>query len=376
MVNTERTALDIHRDALVADLHSDTAMRMLEGVAIGQRNDTGHMDIPRLRDGGINLQVFACYVPAGLPPQKSKDKAESMIDAIEREVAANHDTIAICRTASEAESIIDSGKIAAFIGIENGEAIMSNLDILLHFYDRGVRYMTLTHTKSTDWCISSADNAPAFHGLTDFGRDVVCTMNDLGMLVDVSHIAVSAFEEVIKATKQPIIASHSCVHAICDHNRNLTDEQLRTLADSGGMVGINFLPIFLSQNYKQAALTRVAEHQHELDAIKEKYADDFDAQENALWAQVGKILRPLSMAEVTVGTIVDHIDYIAKLIGTDYVGLGSDFDGVTVLPTGMEDCTKVPAITEELVRRGYVEADIRKILGGNFMRVFRQVCGD
>jgi len=373
---SDRTAIEIHRDALVADLHSDTAMRMLAGTDIAKRNTTGHMDIPRLRDGGIDLQVFACYVPAGLPPQKSKDKAERMIDAILDQVAANQEAMAICRTAAEAESIIGDGKIAAFIGIENGEPIMSNLDNLRHFYDRGVRYMTLTHTKSTDWCISSADESPSFHGLTDFGRDVVRTMNDLGMIVDVAHISVSAFDEVIKATRQPIIASHSCVHAICDHNRNLTDDQLRALAANGGMVGINFMPAFLSQDFKCEAHIRIAEHQEELDAIKAQYADDFDARENALWEKVGTILRRLSMAEVTVGTIVDHIDYIAKLIGPDYVGLGSDFDGVTVLPEGMEDCSKMPRITEELVRRGYAEGDIRKILGGNFMRVFRQVCGD
>lgn len=350
-------------------------MRMLEGTDFGKRGTTGHMDIPRLRDGGINLQVLACYVPAGMPPQKSKDKAERMIDAIEGEVEANRDAIAICRTASEAETIVGAGKIAVFIGIENGEAIMSDLDVLRHFYDRGVRYMTLTHTKSTDWCISSTDEKPAFHGLTDFGRDVVRTMNELGMIVDVSHIGVSAFEEVIKATGVPVIASHSCVHAICDHNRNLTDNQLRALADNGGMVGINFHPAFLSQRFKNEAAIRIAEHKEELDAIRQRYAGDFDAQETALWEKYGAIIQPISREDVTVGTIVDHIDYIVKLIGSDYVGLGSDFDGINAVPDGMDDCTKVPRITEELVRRGYGEEDIRKILGGNFMRVFREVCG-
>ncbi len=349
-------------------------MRMLEGTDIGQRNVSGHMDIPRLRDGRINLQVFACYVPAGLTPEKSKAKAGQMIDAIEAQVGQNPDAIAICRTAAEAGAIIGSGRIAAFIGIENGETIASNLDNLRHFYDRGVRYLTLTHTKSHDWCISSADDSPAFHGLTDFGRDVVRTMNAMGMIVDVSHISVSAFEEVLKTTSDPVIASHSCVRAICDHNRNLTDDQLRALAANGGMVGINFFPVFLSQDFKQQAYTRIAERQEEFDAIKKRHAGDVEERENALWEMVGSILRPLSMQGVNVSTVVDHIDYVAKLIGPDYVGLGSDFDGVTVLPEGLADCSRIPRITEELVRRGYAEADIRKILGGNFMRVFRHVC--
>ena len=369
-----RTALQIHADALVADLHSDVPMRMAQGVDISRRGTSGHMDIPRLRDGGVDLQVFACWVPAGMTPSRSRDKADQMLDAIDEQVAANRDDIAICRTAGEAEQIIGEGRIAVFVGIENGEAIASRLENLQRFYDRGVRYMTLTHTESSDWCISSADTAPAFGGLTDFGRDVVRTMNALGMIVDVSHISVSAFDEVLKTATDPVIASHSCVHALCDHNRNLTDDQIKAIAANGGMIGINFFPVFLSQKFRDLAYSRIAEHQAEIDAIKLRYKDDAETRENAFYDLYGSILRQLPVGDVNVGTIVDHIDYIVRLTGPEYVGLGSDFDGVSVVPEGLADCSFMPSITSELVRRRYPEADIKKILGANFMRVFRQVC--
>jgi membrane dipeptidase len=375
MGDSSRTALQVHTDALVADLHSDVPMRMAQGVDIGRRDTKGHMDIPRLRDGGVDLQVFACWIPPGMTPSKSRDKADRMINCIDSQVAANRDEIAICRTAKEAERIIGEGKIAVFIGIENGEAIANSLENLRHFYNRGVRYLTLTHTASTDWCISSADTDPAFGGLTDFGRDVVRTMNGLGMIVDVSHISVSAFEEVLKITSDPVIASHSCVYALCDHNRNLTDDQIKAVAANGGMVGINFFPVFLSQDFKGQASSRIAEHQAEIDALKHRHEDDAEVRENALYDFYGSILRQLPVENVNAGTVVDHIDYIVRLVGSEYVGLGSDFDGISVAPEGLADCSMMPNITSELVRRGYTEENIKKILGGNFMRVFRQVCG-
>jgi membrane dipeptidase len=371
---SSRTALQIHTDALVADLHSDVPMRMAQGVDIGRRDTKGHMDIPRLRDGGIDLQVFACWIPPGMTPSGSRDKAERMIDAIDAQVAANRDGIAVCRTAKEADRIIGEGRIAVFIGIENGEAIANSLENLQHFYNRGVRYMTLTHTESTDWCISSADTSPAFPGLTGFGRDVVRAMNALGMIVDVSHISVSAFEEVLNTTTDPVIASHSCVHALCDHNRNLTDDQIKAIAANGGMIGINFFPVFLSRDFKKLAYARIAEHQAEIDVLKHRYENDAEARENAFYDIYGSILRQLPMAGVNVRTVVDHIDYVVRLVGPEYVGLGSDFDGISVTPEGLGDCSMLPSITSELVRRDYTEEDIKKILGGNFMRVFRQVC--
>jgi membrane dipeptidase len=186
-----RDPMKLHRDALVADLHSDTALRMVEeGFDFSTRDTTGHMDIPRLLEGGVDLQVFACYLDTKTPPEKCRSTVDELIDSLEAQISRNPDKIAICRTSGEAKDIIESGRIAAFLAIENGVAIANDLDNLQHFYDRGIRYMTLTHVLSNDWCISSSDTAkPAFHGLTDFGRDVVRRMNQLGMIVDVSHAA-------------------------------------------------------------------------------------------------------------------------------------------------------------------------------------------
>jgi membrane dipeptidase len=300
-----------------------------------------------------------------------------MIDSIEAQVTKYAGDIAICRTAAEAEQIVAEGKIAAFIGIENGVAISNDLENLQYFHDRGVRYMTLTHTSSSDWCISSADTAPAFHGLTDFGREVITTMNELGIIVDISHASVSAVEEVLKVTTDPVIASHSCVHAICPHDRNLTDEQIRAVAANGGMIGINFYGGYLAPGnmWTQLSDSIFKSHKAEIDSLREVYQEDRDARYAAMQPIFDEVETELDKLNISVATVVDHIDHIVALVGPDHVGLGSDFDGVFGLPQGLKDCSMVPNITKELLARGYSEEDIMKILGGNFMRVFRQVCG-
>jgi len=372
----DRDSAELHRSALVADLHSDTPMRMMRGFDFAQRDTVGHMDIPRLRDGGVDLQVFACFISTGTPAEECLPHVDEMIDSLTAQVDRHPDEIAVCRTAAEAEAIIGEGKIAAFIGIENGVAINNDLDNLRHFYDRGVRYLTLTHTSSSDWCVSSADTAPAFDGLTDFGLEVVRAMNELGMIVDISHAHPEAVEKVLEFSADPVIASHSCVHAICQHDRNLTDDQIKAMAANGGVIGINFYNGYLSPG---AVYTRIADsiwglHRADVDSIRELYAEDREKRYEALGSIFDEINAALAHIEIDVGTVVDHIDYIVALVGPDYVGLGSDFDGVPGVPEGLKDCSMVPNITAELVARGYADEDIEKILGGNFMRVFRQVC--
>jgi len=369
-----RSYLDLHREALVVDLHSDGVMRMMEGLDFGERDTAGHMDIPRLREGGIDLQVMACWLPTETPPEECRPHIDSMIDSLQARLYRYPDQIKLCRTASEAEQIVEDDKIAIFIGIENGVAIANDLANLQHFYDRGVRYMTLTHTASNDWCISSADTAPAFHGLTDFGREVVRQMNELGMIVDISHASPEAVEEVLKVTTDPVIASHSCVYALCPHDRNLTDEQIRAVAANGGVIGINFFTAYLSAEWNRLSDSLWTAREPQFDSVHELYADDRDRLREARWEIRRTIQTELEAVPVTVGTVVDHIDYITRLVGPDYVCFGSDFDGVFAMPTGLDDCSMVPNITKELVARGYSEEDIYKILGGNFMRVFRQVC--
>ncbi|MCK5125383.1 MAG: dipeptidase [candidate division Zixibacteria bacterium] len=364
----------LHQDAIVVDLHSDTPLRMRRGIDFSVRDTAGHMDIPRLQEGGIDLQVFACWISTGTLLDSCKAKVDELIDTLESQIKKNPDKIEICLTAADAERIIGEGKIAAFIGIENGVAIASDISNVDYFYNRGVRYMTLTHTESSDWCISSGDDEPAFKGLTDFGRDVVRRMNELGMIVDISHAHVDAVEEVLKITTDPIIASHSCVYALCEHDRNLTDEQIRAIAENGGVIGINFYNTYLSQEWKEKADSLYGLIRPQVKMLMEKYKDDDSARYGAIMELYGQITPHMDSLTVDVNTVVDHIDYIVKLVGPEYVGFGSDYDGVPVVPKGLDDCSMVPNITAELVNRGYSEKDIRKILGENFMRVFRQVC--
>jgi membrane dipeptidase len=365
---------ELHNRALVADLHCDTVLQMRRGYDLFSRHNRYHIDYPRLIEGGVNLQVFAVFLNSKLTGQEAYDRANKNIGIIQSQTAMHADKTEICLTAEHAKRIIDDGKLAVFIGIENGLAIDNSLENLAHFFNQGVRYITLTHTGSHDWCISSGDQSPRFQGLTDFGREVIREMNRLGIIVDVSHISVSAFEEVMKVASRPIIASHSCVYSLCAHDRNLTDAQIEAIAECGGMIGINFCPEFLYEDFKanshdfpqhKAAFRRMEEL-----FISESPEPDVQAELASLQRSFDEWREEMRPHMPDVGTVVDHIDYIVKLVGADFVGLGSDYDGILLAPNGLEDCSRMPSITAELVHRGYSESDIVKILGGNFMRVF------
>ncbi len=368
-------SMRLHREAIVVDLHCDTLLRLKKGTDFSKRDSTGHIDIPRLREGGVDLEVFACWIPTDLSKESCRPKIDEMIDTLQAQVKRNSDKIGICTDIADADSLISSDKIAAFIGIENGVAIADDIANLDHYYKRGVRYMTLTHSESSDWCISSGDTNPAFDGLTEFGQDVVRKMNELGMIIDVSHASVSAVNKVLALSKSPIIASHSCVYNICPHDRNLTDEQIKAIARNGGVIGINFYNAYLSKRWNTVADSFMTAHQAEFDSADVLYKGDYARKHMALAGLYREMNAKLAEYPVSVSDVVDHIDYIVKLVGPDYVGLGSDFDGVHSLPSDLEDVSMMPNITLELVKRGYSEANIKKILGGNFMRVFKQVCG-
>ena len=365
----------LHRDAFVVDLHSDAVLRLLEGADFGVRDSSGHMDIPRLKEGGIDLQVMACWLDTETPIERCRPEVDLMIDSLQAQLDKYPSQIALCTTAAQAREIASNDKIGIFIGVENGVAIANDLSNLTHFYDRGVRYLTLTHTASSDWCISSADTTPAFDGLTDFGRQVVRRMNEIGMIIDVSHASPRAVEEVLKITDDPIIASHSCVYALSKHDRNLTDEQIKAIAANGGVIGVNFFSLYLSDTLRVVLDSLFQERRAEFDSIDALYPNDQEAAREAT-RPIRKEIRQRAEAlvPVDVGTVCDHIDYIVNLVGPDFVCLGSDFDGVTMLPAGLTDCSMVPNITKELVDRGYTEPDLKKILGENFMRIFAQVC--
>jgi len=371
----------IHNEAPVADLHCDTVLYMKRGYNFTVRNDNFHIDIPRLIEGGVKLQVFACYLKTSPPGTNYFTKANHTIDFLIKEIEKNDNKLAICKTSLEAKTIIESGRIAIFLAIENGVAIDNKLENIKYFYDKGIRYMTLSHIKSHEWCQSSSDTSPVpYHGLSSFGHEVIREMNRLGMIVDVSHISVAAFEEVIKTSTQPVIASHSCVHSICSHDRNLTDNQIKAIADEGGMIGINFCEEFLSEPFREISGSYVKNDPVNFKKLETVFhselpVDQYLAQMQELSYFIKGWLELAAKVKPSVKTVVDHIDYIVKLVGADYVGLGSDYDGIFYPPKDLENVSKLPNITSELVKLNYHEKDISKILGGNFFRVFTEVCG-
>ena len=320
-------ALRIHQEALVADTHSDTPTKILDAkLDIGILHTTGHMDLPRLRRGGANAQFLAAWVdPRYHPtPAAAMTRALAMMNATKAQVAKYPDQIALARTAAEARAIGASGKVAAILAVEGGYPVDS-LAALGKLYDAGARYLTLTWMYNTTWADGSGDT-PAHHGLTDFGREVVREMNRLGMIVDVSHVSEETFWDALAATNAPVLASHSCCKALRNHHRNLSDAQLLAVARNDGVVCINFFAQYLS-----------------------------------------------ATTPVPLDVLIDHIDRAVKIMGADHVGLGSDFDGVVGLPVGLSDCSYLPRVTQKLLDRGYAEADIKKILGGNVLRLMEKV---
>jgi membrane dipeptidase len=374
-------AKDIHERVLTVDTHADTPSRLLrEGWSIGERHDpddrsSGCIDLPRMKEGGLDAEFFAVYVRQGeLTPEgyaSAKNRADQQLDALYQMEKDYPDLVGIATTPDDAYRLEKQGKRAAFIGMENGYAVGKDLALVEYFYDRGVRYITLCHGGDNDICDSSFERRnPEDNGLTEFGKQVVAECNRLGIMVDVSHASDKSFFDVLQVTETPVIASHSSVRVICDHPRNLTDEMLEALAENKGVIQICFVSSFV----------KTQEPNPERDAamaqLEEKYgsrSDINDDETRKKWREEFMAIREKFPEErATIRDIVDHIDYVVELIGVDYVGIGTDFDGGGGVD-GCDDVSDMPNITEELVRRGYSEGDIRKIWGGNLMRVFREV---
>ena len=369
--------LTFHYESYVADTHNDVLLRVLNGDDILIRSDKGHTDLPRLKEGGIDLEVFAIWVnPNEYVPHGSYDQANKMIDALEDICTRASETIAIPRTFDDLLINDAQGKISAMIGIEGGHPLENSLDKLQHFYDRGMRYLGITWNNSTDWATSAKDEISGkllpFRGLTEFGKDVIKKCNELGVIIDVSHCGEKTFYDILETTAHPIIASHSSVYNICPHYRNLNDAQLMAIKENGGVVFVNYYPAYIDSTFEKRADQVLKKHEQALDSLKELYNEESDDY----WYKSQDIIyKDLAAVAPSLDQLIDHIDYIVNLLGVDYVGLGSDFDGVEVLPKGIEDCSKTPAITRKLFERGYSKESIRKILGENFKRVFRQVVG-
>ncbi|HLF82669.1 MAG TPA: dipeptidase [Blastocatellia bacterium] len=374
----------LHRQSIVIDTHNDiTSPLMDDGFDLAMRGDDPsakiktHTDLRRMKAGGVGAEFFAVYVGKEFVNKKPGEgggaarRALDVIDVVLEQVRRHPESLETASTAADIRRIVKSGKIATLMGIEGGHAIEDSLHTLRMFYKLGVRYMTLTHTNTNDWADSEGDinNSSVNHhnGLTDFGREVVREMNRIGMMIDISHVADKTFYDVIATTRAPVIASHSSARALANHPRNMSDDMLRALAKNGGVVMVNFYDGFLDPRKAELALRERTMD----DELKAKYPNDPKrAQEEiAAWRKAN------DPGKTALSVLMDHIDHIAKVAGIDHLGIGSDFDGVplTGLPEGMEDISKLPTLTYELMKRGYSDVDIKKILGENLLRVMAQV---
>jgi membrane dipeptidase len=366
----DRRAAELHRKALVIDTHMDTLQRVLmQGADLGVRSDNGQSDLPRLKAGGVDAQFFAVWPDPMYAPHHAARRTLQLIDAMYGVLAKYPDRMELARNAADIERIAASGKLAALMGIEGGHAIQNDLALLRMFHRLGVSYMTLTHSNTNDWADSSTDKA-RWGGLNDFGRQVVREMNRLGMLVDVSHVSEDTVMDVLEVSTKPVIASHSSCLALCNHPRNLSDKALKTIAKNGGVIGINFFSGFVDQKYLDAMNAMQNDILATINEKKQIAPEDLDR----VAAERLKLLDDPGIPRPPFARILDHIDHAVKIAGIDHVGIGSDLDMIPT-PEGMNDVSDMPIITKGLLERGYKETDIRKILGGNFLRVLRQATG-
>src|SRR5712692_6478259 len=334
---TER-AKKLHFSSIVLDTHDDTTQRFFsKNYDIGKRNPDGHVDIPRMREGGMNAIFFSIWIDGRTMGPPAVQKALDQIDAVHENVRKNSKDLVFCRTATEVREAHKQGKIAALIGVEGGHMIGNDIRVLRMFGDLGVRYMTLSHFYNDEWADSSTDK-PVHNGLTDFGKEIVREMNRQGIMVDISHVSDKTFYDALEVSKAPLIASHSSCRALCNHPRDMSDEMIKALAAKGGVIHINYERSFIDQGYKDAfdkyAGGVVAPKYEE--EIRKKCGDDLDCSSRETQKVMTALIAEGKLPHVSWEKIIDHIDHVAKLAGPDHVGLGSDFDGAD-MPDGLED---------------------------------------
>ena len=370
--NISPAVRELHSQSIVIDTHDDTTQRLLDPkFDFGALHSDGSVDIPRMRAGGLSAIFFSIWIPGTVTGPTAVQRALDQINAVRETVARHPNDLVLCTTAEEIRRAKAGGKIAVLMGVEGGHMINNSLANLDKFFALGVRYMTLTHTVNTDWADASTDK-PAHNGLTDFGKQVVREMNRLGMMVDISHVADKTFYDVLAVSKAPLIASHSSCRALCSAPRNMTDDMIKALAAKGGVMQINYHIGFLSQQFQDASKAH-PELGKEIEAESKKRCSENEACQ---LIEADKITREMvaqgKLPRVDWTEIIKHIDHAVKLVGADHVGLGSDFDGAD-MPYGMEDVSDIPRITDALLAKGYSPADVRKILGGNTLRLMQDV---
>jgi len=366
-------ARQLHERAIVIDSHDDTTQRLLfeKTFDIGKRHANGNIDIPRMREGGLDALFFSIWVPSDVTGPPAVKRALDLIDSV-REAARTHPKdLALATTAADIRRTVADHKIAALMGMEGGHMIDDDLGVLRNYAALGVRYLTLTHFKNNNWADSSTDT-PVHNGLTSFGKDVVRELNRLGVMVDISHVSDKTFYDALEVTKTPVIASHSSCRAIANSPRNMTDDMLRALAKNGGVVMINYEVSFLDEAYRIASEKKTGKIGAQLTAMSKKCGGD-EACSTLESARVNReAMEKGELPKVSWEKIIEHIDHAVKVAGIDHVGLGSDFDGAT-MPFGMDDASKLVKITDALLRKGYSDEDVEKILGRNILRVMEQV---
>jgi membrane dipeptidase len=381
---TDAEVMRVHKSALLIDTHNDVTSRTVEGFDIGERNASDrptHTDLPRMKEGGMGAQFFAVYVAASyVNGNHSANRTLQMIDTVRHDIVGRYpNDFMFATTAAQIEAAHRQGKIAALMGIEGGHAIEDSLRLLRDYYALGIRYMTLTHSNTNNWADSSGDidraDVQHHNGLTDFGKDVVREMNRLGMMVDISHVADKTFWDALQVSSAPIFASHSSCRALCNVPRNMTDDMIVALAKKGGVVQINFSCGFLSQKVADADKNA----QQDNAAVRQRMERETAGktltpeQRRALTAKIRAEMGIQPGPRATLQDVVAHIDHVRKIAGVDAVGLGSDFDGIGCTPEGLDDVSKWPNLTRALLEKGYSAEDIRKIYGGNLLRVMRGV---
>ncbi|HEX9961451.1 MAG TPA: membrane dipeptidase [Pyrinomonadaceae bacterium] len=368
-------ALKIHKKAIIIDGHTDIPSPLVDDDFDLSTNSVGkfhadgdpfHTDLARFKASGITGEFFSIYVSGTtLKTGGAMRRAMDLIDATNREVEKHPGALTACTSAAEIRRAKKQNKVCVLMGIEGGYAIENSLYALRNFYRLGIRYMTLTHNVSHDWADAHRGEVKN-NGLSDFGKEVVREMNRLGMLVDVSHVSDKVMHDVLDVTTAPIIASHSSARGVSNHTRNVPDDVLKRVAQNGGVIMINFYPSFLDERTNREENERSARLKPQLDALREQYKNDRQAYNEAERRLLGE--NPIYIASYT--RIVDHIDHIKKVAGIDYVGIGSDYDGVPFLPAPMNGMEDLVLVTYEMLRRGYSDEDVRKVLGENFLRAF------
>jgi membrane dipeptidase len=358
------------RDTLIIDTHIDLPYRLHETMEdVSKETEGGHFDAARARRGGLDAAFMSIYVPASLQEEGgARELADELIDMVEGLEARSPDTFAVAHSVADVHVLFERGVIAFPMGIENGAAIEDRLDALEHFFDRGVRYITLAHSEPNLICDSSYQPERRWNGLSPFGREVVAEMNRLGMMVDVSHVTDDTFDQVLEISRAPVIASHSSCRAFTPgFERNMSDEMIERLAENGGVIQIAFAPGFLTEAAQQQSTA--------LFAMMRQFMAENDVEFGSpeFGRQIARFYEENPKVETTVSDVADHIEHVVHLVGIDHVGIGSDFDGITSGPTGLEDVSTYPKLIEELLRRGFTDEDIRRICSENLLRVWSDV---